>query len=73
LWRSDLRLRPVRCTVVPPENSINDARVKQCKSRVVRSRGAMFDLYAEYMAVEHGSLNYDFSEPCSDPNPRVRA
>jgi integrase/recombinase XerD len=46
--------------VVSRENNVNDARVKQLESRVVPVTDAVFDLYAEYMEVEYGSLDCDF-------------
>lgn len=59
LRHSDLRLRAGQVHVVPRDNT-NDARVKGSKARVVPVGDEVFDLYAEYMEVEYGSLDCDY-------------
>lgn len=60
LRHSDLRLRAGEVHVVPREDNVNDARVKELKPRVVPVGDAVFDLYAEYMEVEYGALDCDY-------------
>jgi integrase/recombinase XerD len=60
LRHSDLRLRAGEVHVVAREDNVNDARVKQLKSRVVPVGDVVFDLYAEYMEVEYGTLDCDY-------------
>lgn len=60
LRHADLRLRAGEVYVVPREDNVNDARVKQLKPRVVPVAEAVFDLYAEYMEVEYGTLDCDY-------------
>ncbi|SUA47321.1 Tyrosine recombinase XerD [Nocardia africana] len=60
LRHSDLHLRAGEVHVVPREDNVNDARVKQLKARVVPVGDAVFDLYAEYMEVEYGALDCDY-------------
>ncbi|WP_201295431.1 MULTISPECIES: tyrosine-type recombinase/integrase [Nocardia] len=60
LRHHDLKLRAGEVHVVAREDNDNDARVKGLKPRVVPAADALFDLYAEYMEVEYGSLDSDY-------------
>jgi integrase/recombinase XerD len=60
LRHADLRLRAGEVHVVPREDNVNEARVKELKPRVVPVAEAVFDLYAEYMELEYGALDCDY-------------
>lgn len=61
LRHSDLHLRRGQVHVIARENNANGARAKGMKSRIVPVRGDLFDLYADYMETEYGSLDCDYA------------
>ncbi|MFD8532267.1 tyrosine-type recombinase/integrase [Streptosporangium canum] len=60
LRHSDLHLRRGQVHVVPREDNANGARTKGMKGRIVPVRGELFELYADYMEIEYGSLDSDY-------------
>lgn len=60
LRHADLRLRAGEVAVVPRDDNVNGARVKGLKERVVPAGSVVFDVYADYMETEYGSLDCDW-------------